>query len=86
MDNLKVKKWYMDTYKTDELGKELNSLITFKDVFNTLDSYQDIYKLLGVDDSIVRERVFEKLSKIMKVDYDYIYEQWLKTVWNGIII
>lgn len=80
MDNLKVKKWYMDTYKTDELGKELNSLITFKDVFNTLDSYQDIYKLLGVDDSIVRERVFEKLSKIMKVDYDYIYEQWLKTV------
>lgn len=78
MENIKVKQWYISTFHTDELGTELNSLITFKDVFNTLDSYQDIYKLLGVDDSIVRERVFAKLSEIMKVDYDYIYNQWLK--------
>lgn len=56
----------------------MNGIITFKDVFNTLDSYQDVYKLIGVDDSVVRERVFGKLSEIMKVDYDTIYNKWLE--------
>ena len=30
-------------------------------------------------DTIVRERIFIKLAEIMNVDYDYIYEQWLKS-------
>jgi len=76
--NTKVKSWYMMEYPTDTLGKEINSRITFDDVFRALDSYKDIYKLLGVDDSVVRERIFEKLAEIMGVSYDYVYQQWLK--------
>ena len=73
----KVKEWYLKEYNTDELGKEINEEITFYDIFYALDRYKDIYEILGVEDSMVRERVFQKLADIMKVEYNYIYEQWL---------
>lgn len=72
-----IKEWYMATFKTDELGQEINSEATFEGLFDTLDTYKDVYEFLGVDDSIVRERAFERLSELMKVDYDVIYRQWL---------
>ena len=72
-----VKDWYKSEYPSDELGDEINPSITFNDVFEALDNYKDIYKLLGVGDSIVRERVFDELADIMGVDYDYIFDQWL---------
>lgn len=75
---IKIKVWYVKEYKTDELGENINDNVTFEDLFNTLDTYGDVYKLLGVGDSVIRERVFGKLAEIMEVDYDYIYEQWLK--------
>lgn len=79
MKETNVKNWYVETYPTDELGLELNERLTFYDVFIVLDARKDIYKYLGVDDSIVRERVFGKLSEMMNVDYDYIYYQWLNS-------
>jgi len=75
-ENTIVKLWYCDTYSDDECGAELNDF-TFYDVFTTLDMRKDVYNLFGVNDSIVRERIFEELAKIMQVDYDYIYTQWL---------
>lgn len=77
-EKTKIKEWYIKEYPTDELGVEINNKITFKDLFIVLDTYKDVYEALNVWDSIVRERVFDKLAKIMNVDYDYIYEQWLK--------
>lgn len=74
----KIKEWYVNKYPTDELGTEINNEITFEDLFVVLDTYKDVYKALGVGDSIIRERVFDKLAKIMQVDYNYIYEQWLR--------
>jgi len=76
-ENSKVKEWYITEYTTDELGNKINDDITFYDIFYGLDTYKDIYDILGVDDSIIRERVFEKLAKIMGVDYEYIYNQWI---------
>ena len=76
--NTFLKDWYLKTYPTDELGEELNSRATFYDLFEALDNYQDIYNLFGINDSIIRERIFEKLSDIMECPYDEIYNQWLK--------
>lgn len=78
-EKTKIKDWYCKEYPTDELGVELNENITFNDLFVVLDTYKDVYEALGVGDSIIRERVFDKLAKIMSVDYDYIFEQWLKS-------
>lgn len=77
-EKTKIKEWYTKEYPTDELGAELNQDITFYDLFVVLDTYKSVYEALNVWDSIVRERVFSKLSEIMNVDYDYIYEQWLR--------
>lgn len=74
---LEIKKWYLENYANDTLGKELKDNVTFNDLFYALDRYKDIYETLGDIDSLVRERVFEKLAEIMQVDYDYIYDQWL---------
>jgi len=76
-ENTKVKSWYTWKYPTDDYGHEISD-VTFYDIFRALDNYKCVYATLDVDDSIIRERVFQALADIMKVDYDYIYEQWLK--------
>ena len=77
-ERTQVKVWYLLNYPTDDLGHEINKFVTFYDIFYALDTYKDIYEVLGVGDSIIRERVFQELARIMEVDYDYIYEQWLR--------
>jgi len=77
-EKTKIKDWYIKEYPTDELGAEINNDITFYDLFVLIYTYKDVYEALNVFDSIVRERVFSKLAEIMNVDYNYIYEQWLR--------
>ena len=38
---------------------------------------KDIYDMLNVSDSLIRERVLKKLSDFMGVDYDIVYYLWL---------
>lgn len=76
----KVRQWYTQMYPRDIAGKDLNPDVTFRDVFNALDNYQDIYELLGgYADSVVREAVFAELATLMKCDYEYIYSQWVRS-------
>ena len=76
MNNINVKNWYVETYPTDELGQDINPEIEFTNVLNTLDNYRDIYDLIGVGDSIIRERLFQKLSQITGQTYTEIYDKW----------
>ena len=73
-----IKNYYTQTFFTDELGNEINANATFEGLFYELDNYKDVYKYIGVCDSIVRERIFEKLANVIGVNYEYIYSQWLK--------
>lgn len=75
--NYMVKDWYIDKYPSDELGNEINDRLTFGDVYAALERFDDIYEVIGVNDSIVRERIFSELAKRMNVDYDKIYYMWL---------
>lgn len=72
-----IKEWYLNTYNSDTMALDMHDGITFEDLFHVLDRYQDIYDFLGVDDSLIRERVFVKLAEILETDYDYVYSQWL---------
>lgn len=76
---LNVKEWYRGEYPTDDLVEEIKDTVTFGDIFEALDNYRDIYNEIGTTDSLVRERIFNKLATLMEVDYDYIYDQWLKS-------
>jgi GNAT superfamily N-acetyltransferase len=75
----KVKKWYTKNYPQDDLGQEINGSIDFWTIYVFLKQGIDIYSALGVSDSLVRERVFEKLSEILNVDYETIYQIWLNS-------
>lgn len=76
--NINIKEWYMEQYPDDELGEILTEPTTFLDLNNLLNAgYGDVYSLLGIGDSVVRERCFEKLSEITNQDYGIIYDKWL---------
>lgn len=73
-----VKGWYLREYPEDDLGRELPPTRRFIDFVDALANGEDVYKLMGsADDSIIRERIFEKLSQILGVDYSAIYDAWL---------
>lgn len=76
-ENTKLKEWYTTNYPSDELGAEINPDLTFQNLFDALDQYKDVYEVIGVGDSLVRERLFESLAEITGYDYQIIYEQWM---------
>ena len=73
---MNIKKRYIKNYPSDELGKDINPKVTFKELKENL---HNVYEYLNVYDSLVRERIFTELSKRMNVDYDIIYNKWLNS-------
>jgi hypothetical protein len=73
-----IREFYMTNFPTDELGEELNETPTFPGLLNQLIVGGDVYRYIGVDDSVIRERLFERLAEELEVDYNYVYNLWLK--------
>lgn len=73
-----VRDWYITAYPFDELGDWMVHACTFGMVYRALLRGRDVYDTLGVNDSVVRERVFEKLAVILDKPYDYVYNLWLE--------
>ena len=76
---MKIREFYLENYPTDDLGLEIDSTATFGGLYEALERYDDVYEYIGVSDSIIRERLFERLSIILECTYDEIYSQWLWT-------
>ncbi len=72
-----IRQFYTENFLTDKLAVEINENATFEGLFEVLDNYGDVYEYIGVNDSLVRDRVFYELSKVMRVHYQEIYDQWL---------
>ena len=73
---MNIKQFYLESYPTDELGVEINSQATFGGLWAAIRG-GIVYEYIGVFDSVIRERIFEKFSEITGHDYDYIYQEWL---------
>lgn len=73
MNNIKI--YYTSKYPNDELGLEINPQATFLGLIGNI---KDVYEYINVHDSIVRERLFERIAEIMKCSYDEIYNLWLQ--------
>ena len=78
-DDISVRDWYIKTFPNDELGYEIDDYIKFEDIQKALDEKKDVYEVIGVTDSIVRERLFQKLADLTGVSYDDIYEKWINS-------
>ena len=72
-----IKNWYTHYYETDELGQEINSMATFNDLYRALVDGRDVYDVIGVGDSLVRERLFEELAILLGVSYNDVYNMWI---------
>ena len=73
----KIKTWHSLKYPNDELAKEIDGEITFKDLWDGMNAGKDVYEMLGVYDSLIREHVFSELAKRMNTKYETIYNKWL---------
>jgi hypothetical protein len=78
-----IKAWYTKAYPTDELGAKLSDSATFQDIWNAVHKGLNVYSVLGVGDSLVRERVFEEVAKVYNVDYKAIYDLWISDDHRG---
>ena len=76
---MNIRTYYLETYPADDLGLEINKDATFLGLFRELVAARDIYKFIGVSDSLVRERLFDKLAKLLNEPYEYIYKLWLNS-------
>lgn len=72
-----VKKWYLNEYSEDDLGEEINGDINFLDMFTALNSKINIYNFINVHDTLIRERIFEKMSELSGIPCEEIYNKWL---------
>jgi hypothetical protein len=89
-----IREWYVKAYPMDDLGPGIVG--NFAGALETMAKGGDIYDYIGVGDSLIRERLFTRLSKMLGLDYDHIYEMWLnqtispelraKAEENGIIL
>lgn len=74
--DMKIRDYYVNEFPTDELGLEIDPNANFESLWLAIRGDM-VYEYIGVSDSVIRERVFEKLSQLTGHDYDYIYQQWL---------
>ena len=72
-----VQDWYLHAYPDDERGQRITPDLTFDDAMQAVSLGGDFYDVLGVGDSIVRERVFRQLEARTGIPYDTIYDAWL---------
>lgn len=72
-----VRDWYMAAYPDDDLGAGIDPSLTFDDALAAVPSGGGFYDVLGVGDSLVRERVFRELSDRGDIDYGTIYDSWI---------
>ena len=74
-----VKKWSCSKYPQEELGKRINESATFASVLLGMAHGADVYNIIGVADSLIRERIFAEIAERMGCDYDEVYSIWLNS-------
>ena len=72
---MNIKKWYLETFPDDEMGENINDNADFTE----MDYYEvrHIYDYLGDIDTVIRERVFQKLASLLNMEYKEVYDIWL---------
>jgi hypothetical protein len=73
-----IREFYVKNYPSDDMGDGINPTATFAGLLNQLIVGGDVYEYLYVYDSIIRERLFERLAEELNVKYEYVYNLWLK--------
>ena len=70
-----IKTWYMSEYPNDKLGDFIAPNLTSEDILNRMQR-ESFYDIIDVGDSVVRERIFQKMADDLNLDYNDIYQLW----------
>lgn len=74
----RVLDFYRSFYPNDEEGKNINPNLTFTSLLRGMKKGLDFYEMVGVGDSIIRERIFVALADLYSNnDYGEIYNLWV---------
>jgi len=82
---MNIREFYVKNYPSDDMGKGINPKATFDGLAKTLSNCHCVYEYLYVYDSIIRERLFEKLASIKGCEYEVIYQRWLSPIKKPLI-
>ena len=82
--NSDISAWYAAEFSDDEMKDEIYTGVSFQKLYDMLSS-NDLYSIIGIDDTVVRERCFTKLAELMQVDYSVIYDMWLNAEIPGFL-
>ena len=75
---MNIRQFYLKEYPSDDIGFDIDYNATFIGLLDSLHNGHGAYEYIGVADSLVRERLFLKLADMLGVQYDYIFDLWLK--------
>ena len=75
-----VREWYGREFPTDDIIRYMDDKSTFRDVLSALCNKKDVYSVIGVGDSVVRERIFSEIAKKSGIKYEFLYGMWLAGV------
>jgi len=73
---MNIRNYYVNEFPSDELGLEIDPKANFESLWLAIRDDM-VYEYIGVSDSVIRERLFEKFSELTGHTYDYIYQEWL---------
>jgi hypothetical protein len=73
---MNIRNYYVNEFPSDDLGLEIDPKANFESLWLAIRGDM-VYEYIGVSDSVIRERLFEKFSQLTGHDYDYIYQEWL---------
>ena len=71
-----VHQWYVSKYPDDDQAVGLRRGFTFMDVIDAINDGRDIYKVIGIGDSVIRERIMDEAAWRYEIDYSSIYNTW----------
>lgn len=71
-----VKEWYKSAFPLDDESENIEADLTFYDVAKSLDDGN--YKSVADGDTFIRERIFNELKDVLRVQYEDIYDKWLE--------
>lgn len=78
--NSSIKNWYQSAYGFGAGAGYIRKNLQFKTVLEKMIKGEDFYQIVftnGFADSIIRERIFEKLAELSGKSYNKIYDIWL---------
>lgn len=78
-DGHPIRAWYQEAFPKDDLGREIDGEASFEGLAEVLNgpNGDDFYEYVGVGDSVVRERCFERLAEMRGIEYEDVYDAWL---------